>query len=433
MKIIVQRENLVLWHLICFSVLLAFTACSDNKEEFQEYLTPASGSEAIFEQGFSFAEAASSQSVSFEAGYQWTAELSGEDIGWCSINPAKGLSGKATIMVSVAKNETGIARTAQLNIISGSKREEISVTQAANAIAIPAGLSYTPVVPDADQSLVITFKADTKSALYEYKGDVYVHIGVVSEGRWQFVPAEWAENKDKCKMTLSEANIWSITLSPNIREWFGSGKTPVNQLGIVIRSADGSKKGIDTDSFIAVTDTKYEGFVPGEIKTAAVPADMVEGINIMDNSTVTLVLYDKDVNGNHKDFAHVVGDFNNWTLSNDEKSQMYRDDASGCWWITLAGLDAGKEYAFQYYVGTKEGEVIHLADAYTEKILDPDNDKDISASTYNENLVYPKGGVGIVSTFKIQKDSYNWKYNDFKIANPKQLVIYELHLRDLIL
>ena len=42
MKIIVQRENLVLWHLICFSVLLAFTACSDNKEEFQEYLTPAS-------------------------------------------------------------------------------------------------------------------------------------------------------------------------------------------------------------------------------------------------------------------------------------------------------------------------------------------------------------------------------------------------------
>jgi len=82
MKIIVQRENLVLWHLICFSVLLAFTACSDNKEEFQEYLTPASGSEAIFEQGFSFAEAASSQSVSFEAGYQWTAELSGEDIGW---------------------------------------------------------------------------------------------------------------------------------------------------------------------------------------------------------------------------------------------------------------------------------------------------------------------------------------------------------------
>ena len=417
MKIINQRKISVLWHL----------TCSDDKEEFQEYLTPASGSESIFEQGFSFGEAASSQSVSFEAGQQWTAELSGEDTGWCNISPAKGTSGKATIMVSVGKNETGKARTAQLNIVSGSKKKEISVTQAANAIVAPDGLSFTP---DADQSLVITFKADAKSALYGHKGDVYVHIGVVSEGTWLFVPAEWTENKDKCKMTSTEANVWSITLSPNIREWFGSGKTPVNRLGIVIRSADGNKKGIESDSFVEVTDTKYEGFVPSEIKTAAVPAGMVEGINVVDNSTVTLVLYDKDANGNHKDFAHVVGDFNNWTLGNDEKSQMYRDDASGCWWITLAGLDAGKEYAFQYYVGTKAGEVVRLADAYTEKILDPDNDKYIPASTYNESMAYPEGGVGIVSTFKIQKDSYNWKVNDFKIANPEQLVIYELHLRD---
>lgn len=393
MKIINQRKISVLWHLICFSLVLAFTACSDDKEELQEYLTPASGSESIFEQGFSFGEAASSQSVSFEAGQQWTAELSGEDTGWCNISPAKGTSGKATIMVSVGKNETGKARTAQLNIVSGSKKKEISVTQAANAIVAPDGLSFTPAAPDADQSLVITFKADAKSALYGHKGDVYVHIGVVSEGTWLFVPAEWTENKDKCKMTSTEANVWSITLSPNIREWFGSGKTPVNRLGIVIRSADGNKKGIESDSFVEVTDTKYEGFVPGEIKTAAVPAGMVEGINVVDNSTVTLVLYDKDANGNHKDFAHVVGDFNNWTLGNDEKSQMYRDDASGCWWITLAGLDAGKEYAFQYYVGTKAGEVVRLADAYTEKI-------------------------------------HNWKVNDFKIANPEQLVIYELHLRD---
>lgn len=109
MKIINQRKISVLWHLICFSLVLAFTACSDDKEELQEYLTPASGSESIFEQGFSFGEAASSQSVSFEAGQQWTAELSGEDTGWCNISPAKGTSGKATIMVSVGKNETGKA------------------------------------------------------------------------------------------------------------------------------------------------------------------------------------------------------------------------------------------------------------------------------------------------------------------------------------
>lgn len=62
------------------------------------------------------------------------------------------------------------------------------------------------------------------------------------------------------------------------------------------------------------------------------------------------------MNGNHKDFAHVVGDFNNWTLSNDESRRCIRDDASDVG-DYVGGLDAGKEYAFQYYVGTKEGEV----------------------------------------------------------------------------
>lgn len=430
MKIIKQRTFSSFWHLVCFSFVLVFAACSDNDKELQEYLTPASGSETIFEKGFSFGESASSQSISFEAGQQWTAEVSGENTGWCSINPAKGTSGKATIMVSVTKNETGGPRSAQFTIISGSKKKEISISQAANAIVVPEGLSYTPEKPDADQAITITFKANTKSALYGYSGDVYVHIGVISEGTWLFVPAAWTENKDKCKMTSVGANVWSITLGSNIREWFGSGTTAVNQLGVVFRSADGSKKGIEEDSFIAITDTKHEGFVPGEVKVASLPGGVIEGINIVDNSTVTLVLYDKDKSGNRKDFAYVTGDFNNWTLSNDEKSQMYRDDASGCWWITLKGLDASKEYAFQYYVGMKSGEVIRLADAYTEKILDPDNDKYIPASTYNQSMVYPEGGRGIVSTFKIQKDNYSWKVNNFKIANPEQLVIYELHLRD---
>lgn len=432
MKIIDLRKISIYWHLVCFSLVLAFAACSDDKEEFQDYLNPTPENESIFKDGLSFTDAASPQSISFEAGKKWTATLSGENLDskWCQINPSEGEAGKGTIVVSVSKNETGKARTAQLTIVSGSQRQPIAITQSANAVSVSEGLSYSPEKPDADQPITITFKADAKSALYGYDGDVYVHIGVVSEGTWLFVPAKWEENKDKCRMTSSGANIWSITLSPNIREWFGSGETSVNQLGVVIRSADGSKKGIESDSFIPVTDTKYEGFVPGEIKTAALPGGVVEGINIVDNSTVTLVLYDKDLNENHKDFAHVVGDFNDWTLSNDEKSQMYRDDASGCWWITLKGLDASKEYAFQYYVGMKAGEVIRLADAYAEKILDPDNDKYIPASTYGENMAYPEGGRGIVSTFKIQKDSYSWKVNNYKIANPEQLVIYELHLRD---
>jgi len=155
-----------------------------------------------------------------------------------------------------------------------------------------------------------------------------------------------------------------------------------------------------------------------------------EGINIIDNSTVTLVLYDRDINGKSKDFAHVVGDFNNWALSNDDHSQMSRDEEKGCWWITLTNLDATKEYAFQYYVGTRNGDVIRLADAYSRKILDPSNDPYIPVKTYPDNKTYPAGAVGVASVFRIQQEIYNWQVTDFQVPSRDNLVIYELLLRD---
>jgi 1,4-alpha-glucan branching enzyme len=160
------------------------------------------------------------------------------------------------------------------------------------------------------------------------------------------------------------------------------------------------------------------------------PAGLNHGINIIDNSTVTLVLFDKDKNGNRKDFAHVIGDFNDWTLSNDEKSQMFRDESSGVWWITLSNLDPNKEYAFQYYIGKSGGETFRVADPYSRKILDPDNDKYISSATYPHLKPYPEKAIGIVSVFQTKSESYNWQVTDFEIPDRDNLVIYEMLLRD---
>lgn len=310
--------------------------------------------------------------------------------------------------------------------ISCSKNEDGPIVTP--PVEIKDGLNYSSEAPNADAELTITFKAASSSALYNYAGDVYIHTGIIADGTWKYVPADWNTNIAKCKMTKLKDNIWNITLSPSIRQWYGSGETSIQKLGIVIRSSDGTKQ---TENLsITVTDNKYKAFVPAAIKNKTLPTNVKEGINIIDNSTVTLVLYDKDKSGNHKDYAYVVGDFNNWKLANDETSQMYRDDAVGCWWITLNGLAPTKEYAFQYYVGTTADGAIRLADAYTRKILDPDNDPSIPASTYTDNKTYPTGGVGIVSTFKIQEDSYSWKNTSFKIADKDNLVIYEILLRD---
>ena len=287
--------------------------------------------------------------------------------------------------------------------------------------------SWDPATPDADKELTIYFKAPSNSGLYNYKGDVYVHIGVISEGQWQHVPADWDENIAKSKMSPveGESNAWSIKLTPSIREWFNSDGTPINEIGIIARSADGTKKGNkdDADYFIEnITDSKYKPFQPGDIKIGSLPGGLKHGINIVDNSTVTFVLFDKDKNGARKDFAHVVGDFNDWTLSNDDQSQMFRDDAAGVWWITITGLDPTKEYAFQYYMGKTGESSFRVADPYSRKILDPSNDHYIAESTYP--------AIGIVSVFKTVEESYNWKVTNFEIPSRDNLVIYEMLLRD---
>ena len=419
-----------LYPIICLCLCWIWTACSDSEEEFSDYLNPVAGSEAAFSQGLSFTEGASTQTLSFDAGNIWTAVIEGENASaWCRVSPTKGNAGKSTISISVAQNGVEEVRSATLVISAGTANKQVSITQAAKPYVAPEGLSWKPEAPDADQPVTLTFKATNKSALYGYTGDVYLYIGVVSDGDWMYMPADWGKNTDKCKMAKAEeANVWTLTLSPSIRQWFNSGETPVNKLGIVIRSADGTKKGIDSDSFITVTDSKYKGFEPGEVKKAALPAGVKEGINIIDNSTVTFVLYDKDKNGESKDYAYILGDFNSWTLANDETSQMNRDDAAGCWWTTVSGLDSSKEYAFQYYIGDKGGEAIRIGDPYCEKILDPNNDSYIPTSTYADNKTYPEGAKGIVSVFKTQKDTYTW--SEFKMKDADKLVIYELLLRD---
>lgn len=419
-------------YLYLFTILTFFvTGCSDSGEEvFSDYLNPAEESKTLFMQGVKFTNEAGTETLSFETGAKWSALLQGDDASWCSISPTQGSAGDGSIRISAQKNDGNKERTATLIISVGTLNRKVNISQSTAYADLAAGLHFSPEKPDADKPMTITFKADSKSALYNYSGEVYIHTGVVSESDWQFVPADWDKNIDKCKMTSAEANVWTLTFSPSIRQWFDSGDTPVNKVGIVIRSADGTKKGINEDTFIPVTDTKYKPFETGEVKNASLPAGVQEGINIVDNQTVTFVLYDKDKNGERKDYAYVIGDFNGWELANDETSQMYRDEAAGCWWITVSGLDAAKEYAFQYYVGDKDGEPIRIGDPYCEKIFDPNNDSYIPNSTYSDNLTYPTGAKGITSAFRIQEDEYNWSITDFQIADPEKLVIYEMHLRD---
>lgn len=166
-------------------------------------------------------------------------------------------------------------------------------------------------------------------------------------------------------------------------------------------------------------------FVSGGVNTAPLPAGVRDGINYeAGNTSVVLVLYAPG-----KSRVSVIGDFPNSNWLEQSAYAMNKTPDGNYWWLRIAGLTPGTEYAFQYLVdGT-----IKVGDPYAEKILDPWNDPYITASTYPNLKAYPTGRTtGIVSVFQTSEPAYNWSVPTFSRPDKRGLIIYELLLRDFI-
>ena len=166
--------------------------------------------------------------------------------------------------------------------------------------------------------------------------------------------------------------------------------------------------------------------VPNAPTKANRPAGIVNGIyyDKADDTKVTLCTYasSKTAAAQH---VFVVGDFNNWTISNDYQLKQANDSAY--FWIELTGLEPQKEYAMQYVVVRADGKVVRISDLYSEKVLHGD-DKWISGYTNN----YPAQGDGYVTVIQTAKPEFQWSEAtlNFKRPNKNNLVIYELWVYD---
>ena len=287
------------------------------------------------------------------------------------------------------------------------------------------GLSSDPLSLSADEPCTLYFKAGGKYPFSGYDGKLYAHIGVVNF-EWEHVQADWDVNIEKCLWQKTEvADVWKLPIEPTIRQWFGvDDDEPLTRIGVVVRNADGTEQ-TKPDFFLSVKDEGRE-FKPADVEMAAMPSGAQHGINIT-GQEVTLVLYEKDKDGKHYPHCFLVGDFNDWKVSN--RFQMKRDENAGCWWYKLSGMDADKEYRFQYHLIDSEGDALRVSDPYSE-IVYSGEDKWISSSTYPDMPAYPSGTSGLVSAFQINRPEYNWKIKDYKVADKNDIVIYELHLRD---
>ncbi|NOX47299.1 MAG: T9SS type A sorting domain-containing protein [Chlorobi bacterium] len=185
-------------------------------------------------------------------------------------------------------------------------------------------------------------------------------------------------------------------------------------------------KVVAEDATSMAMDSMYY-YVRGEVTVEALPAGLENGVNYIDDNTVSLVLL-----APFKTSVYVFGDFSDWQISPDlqmKRTSANPDDSDNRYWITITGLNPGEEYAFQYLID----EELVVAEPYSEKILDPWNDSWIDPVTYPNLKPYPVGKTfGIVSVIQTNEPGYEWQVEDFDPPAYEDLVIYELLVRDFV-
>ncbi len=208
--------------------------------------------------------------------------------------------------------------------------------------------------------------------------------------------------------------------SANLTVYYNS--LPINTTTGTTISANGTATGGINTIVVSANGTSNDTvkfFVTPNPATAPVPAGMKDGINYnpLDATQATLVLY-----APLKTKVALIGDFNNWEQT--LQHQLFKDGDR--WWITLTGLTPGTEYGFQYLIDGN----LRVTDMYTEKVLDPWNDQYISATTYPNLKPYPAGQSGIVGIIQTNKPVYNWNTTNFNRPDKRNLLVYELLVRD---
>lgn len=175
-------------------------------------------------------------------------------------------------------------------------------------------------------------------------------------------------------------------------------------------------RAVATDGIDSVEDSIAVSIL-GATQNEPRPAGVTNGVNINGNEA-TFVLFAPG-----KQSVILLGEFNDYAPSNEY--MMKRD--GDYFWTTVTNLEEGVEYGYQYLVdGT-----IKIGDPYATKILDPWNDKYITATVYPNLKKYPSEyTTDVVSVFEINPTEYQWQVVEFDRPAENSLAIYELLIRD---
>jgi len=178
---------------------------------------------------------------------------------------------------------------------------------------------------------------------------------------------------------------------------------------------------VATNGTATVIDSAYY-IVNPPINYQNPPVGMKNGLNVLSDSSVLIQLYAPE-----KNHVYLIGDFTNWQPQTNYHMNCSTDSTT--WWKLVSGLTANQFYGYQFLIDNN----LKLADPLSTLIADPNNDNAIDTNTYPNRYVYPTNLTnGFISLFKVGETPFNWQNDNFQRPPKKELMIYELLVRDFI-
>ena len=248
-----------------------------------------------------------------------------------------------------------------------------------------------PALPVAGEAVIIYYDASLGTAGLEgFTGDVYAHTGVLtnlssSGSDWRYVKTDWGENTPETKMTRIEANLYSLSIGPSIKEYYGvPAHETITHLAFVFRSSDSSKEGKDdggADIFVEVFGEGLSVNILHPDRNSVVDPGTSIAFEAAASQAASLVLYLDDVEVT--------------TASGESISHNFDFNTPGDFWIRVSAEADGEEAADSAFV--------HVKDTQTQAPL-PAGVKDginyVDAETATLVLYAPlKGDVFVMGDF----------------------------------
>ena len=308
------------------------------------------------------------------------------------------------------------------------------------ALCVSAQVSTNPAIiePNYTGKITITFDPKGGNGGMATATKCYAHTGYCTKTQnWLGVKADW-RSASAPQLTKTADGKWQLEIDNMYTYYNIPSGTEVYALAFVFNDGPGGTKEGKTasggDIFIVIGEENSSSDIWEAVKevqpvTGTRPSGVDQGIYYgSDGTSVTLCTYAASKTAPAKR-VFLLGDMTGWKL--DAAHQLKRD--GNYFWITLTGLEPGKEYRFQYAVERADGVKKQISDLYSEKVIHPDDQWE-PRSADPTLIQYPLKGAdgGYVTVIQTQKPAFQWSDATLHFQRPDKnnLVIYELWVYD---